>query len=303
MDDLIRKADNALYAAKQAGRDTYRFFDSGDEVYDHDRLSMESALRVALARRSLYPVFQPVIGVTGGTLDGLEVLARWDHAEKGAIPASTFVALAEDAGLIRSLGESIVASACEAAQGKDWPRLWLNVSALEIRSRDYTERLLDMLNRADWAPDRVQLELTERVFLEPNDEMLNRLQQLREQGLRIAIDDFGVGSTSLRALHALPVDVLKIDRSFVAAMGRDARQDALVQAVIAMGHALSLEVVAEGVEHPDQAVRLRQYGCDMLQGFLFSPPLAMADFEQWLDGDAARQRQRQALLAEDASQR
>jgi diguanylate cyclase (GGDEF)-like protein len=285
MDELVRKADIALYAAKHAGRDTYSFFDKSHEVFDDARLFLEQELRTAIAEHRITPVFQGQVDAYTGEPVGAEALARWRHPDKGMIPPATFVPLAEDRGLIKPLGQSVLRSAALAiaqTPAMRGLRLSVNVSALEIREPDYVDNLDAVLHEADLDPAAIQLEITERLFIEPNPEILQRLERLRGLGVTIAIDDFGIGSTSLSLLHKLPVDVLKIDRSFIEGFCNDRRADALVRAIIDMGHALDMQIVAEGVENAEQATRLREYGCDFLQGYLFSEPLAQADFADWL---------------------
>ena len=285
MDELVRKADIALYAAKHAGRDTYSFFDRNHEVFDDSRLYLENELRTALNQGAIHPAFQAIVDAHTGAVVAVEALARWRHPDKGMIPPAQFVPLAEDTGLIAQLGRSInrdAATALKALPASDNVRLSLNVSALEIRKGDFVQSLLRQLESGGLAPERVQLEITERLLLEPSTELLQKLQALRESGIRIAIDDFGVGSTSLRLLHKLPVDVLKIDRTFIAGSDEDPRVETLVRAIIDMGHALDLQIVAEGVETEQQAKRLRQCGCDLLQGYLFCEPATPAEFGRWL---------------------
>ena len=161
-------------------------------------------------------------------------------------------------------------------------RVSLNVSALEIREPDYLDNITRLLQEVGLPPSAVQLEITERLFIEPNPKLLDRLDALRRLGISIAIDDFGMGSTSLSLLHKLPVDVLKIDRSFIENFCSDRRGDALVRAIIDMGHALDMRIVAEGVETAEQAARLREYGCDYMQGYLFSEPMPRQALADWL---------------------
>lgn len=285
MDELVRKADIALYAAKRAGRDTHRYFDKKHEAFDDVQLFMENALRAAIAGEGLYPTFQPLIDARSGTAVGVEALARWHHPSLGMVPPTTFVPLAEDSGLIGPLGAlmSRTASALLAAMpGAEHLRLSLNASALEIRHSDFVVTLLDMLEAVGLSPQRVQLEITERLFLDPDNGILATLETLRSSGVRIAIDDFGIGSTSLRLLNQLPVDTLKIDRSFVATADQDRRALALVKAIIDMGHALDLDIVAEGVERETQAALLKTLGCDQLQGYLYCRPVEAPDLVRWL---------------------
>jgi diguanylate cyclase (GGDEF)-like protein len=291
MDELVRKADIALYAAKHDGRDTYDFFDKAHEVFDDTRLFMEHELRVALDRGLISPVFQALVDARNGAVVGAEALARWRHPDRGMVPPSTFVPLAEDTGLIRRLGQAITqAAAATAVASAEMGALHLslNVSAIEIRSSNFVESLQETLAQAGLAADRVQLEITERLFIDPSPEVLEKLDRLRRLGMKIAIDDFGIGSTSLRLLHTLPVDVLKIDRSFISGSDRDRRADALVRAIIEMGHALDMQIVAEGVETTAQVERLAAYGCDFLQGYLFCEPMPAAEFAAWLAAQRAR---------------
>ncbi|NGX16270.1 EAL domain-containing protein [Wenzhouxiangella sp. XN24] len=285
MDDLVRKADIALYASKQAGRDTYHFFDKTHQRFDDSRLYLEEELRVAISQHRVQPVFQALVSASDGRVVGMEALARWRHPEMGMIPPSTFVTLAEDAGLIRALGLSMNrAASLAAANDPDTAglRLSLNVSALEIRADDFVSNLLQQLEEVGLPPAQVQLELTERLFLDPSQKLLAKLEELRGKGIKIAIDDFGIGATSLHLLHKLPIDVLKIDRVFIHGLEEDDRIGTLVRAIIEMGHSLGLEIVAEGVETATQAQRLRGYGCDYLQGYLFCKPMAPPRFRAWL---------------------
>jgi diguanylate cyclase (GGDEF)-like protein len=286
IDELVRRADIALYASKRAGRDTASFFDPAHGAFDGDRLSLEHELRLALQHGEITPVFQPLVHAASGEVIGAEALARWQHPQRGQVPPATFVPLAEDCGLIGRLDQAVLrqaGAAIAAMPGMSAMRLSVNTSAIEIRSPDFVDQLLATAAEVGLPLERLQLEITERLFLEPRQEILDRLQGLRDRGIRIAIDDFGIGSTSLRLLHRLPIDVLKIDRSFISGFCEDARVDALVRAIIDMGHALELEIVAEGVERQEQAERLRSYGCDLLQGYLLSRPLAAPEFRGWID--------------------
>ena len=288
-DELIRKSDVALYEAKTAGRDTFRFYDELKHFRDSHALDLERSLREALARLEIRPRFQPIVDATSRRPVGIEALATWQHAQRGAVPASTFVPLAEDTGLIDELGKQIAAEALRISSStRPLDPLWLSInsSAREIRREGYVDGLLAMLRDASFPATRLQVELTERLFLEPTDDTLAELQRLRDAGVRIAIDDFGTGSTSLSHLHVLPIDVIKIDRRFVEQQSEHPRVDALICAMVDMAHALDLEVVAEGVQTEEQAHRLTELGCDAFQGFLFARPLENAALVDWLDGDS-----------------
>jgi diguanylate cyclase (GGDEF)-like protein len=285
MDELIRKADIALYASKHAGRDTYSFFDPKHQVFDDSRLYLESELRTGLKTHQIRPAFQALVDVQTGVIAGVEALARWTHPAQGEISPDVFVPLAEDTGLIQHLGKTMTRQsglAFSELPGAGKLRLSLNVSILELRSAGFVDSLLQTISSCGLSPVQLQLEITERLFLEPSTQLLQQLERLRTEGIRIAIDDFGIGSTSLRLLHQLPVDVLKIDRAFISALDHDARMETLVQAIIDMGHAMDLLIVAEGVETERQAQLLRDWGCDYLQGFLFCRPMPVSDFADWL---------------------
>lgn len=272
-DVLMRRADSALYDAKNAGRDTYRFFDKAHDMFDESRLFLEHDLRTAISQSVIEPWFQSIVDARTGEIIGAEALARWRHPERGMIPPSQFVALAEDIGLIKQLSKLIATRSLSTLTDNRMQdfKLSLNISVRELNSRSFINAFLGLIEECGYPADLIQLEITERMFIEPTRELLNKLDRIRETGARIAIDDFGVGSTSLRLLHMLPVDVLKIDRSFISGE-RDARSDALVRAIIDMGHALDLKIVAEGVETDEQRCRLISMGCDHLQGYLFGKP-------------------------------
>lgn len=285
MDELIRKADIALYAAKHAGRNTHRFFDEKHEVFDDSRLYLETELRKAINEREIQPVFQAIVDANNGQVVGFETLARWRHAVKGMVAPSSFIPLAEDTGMIGNLDQLIIRMAGQAIEKQpSLEGLWIsfNVSALEIRSERFAERFLGILRNIGLSPERVLLELTERVFVSPSRDVLDKLELLRQSGIKIAIDDFGIGTTSLRLLHQLPLDILKIDRDFTIASQNNPRVDALVRGIIDMGHALSLKIVAEGIETVEQAERMAGHGCDLLQGYFYSEPLRPEPFSSWL---------------------
>jgi EAL domain-containing protein (putative c-di-GMP-specific phosphodiesterase class I) len=254
-------------------------------------LFLETELRKAVSDERITPAFQAIVDAQTGEVVGLEALARWRHSTKGMVPPSTFIPVAEDCGMIGELGRLMTRASARAfvqhvlaTSGPNPPRLSINVSALEIRCRSFVNDLLGILEAAGLSARQAQLELTERLFIQPSEQMLDKLTRLREAGITIAIDDFGRGTTSLRLLYQLPVDVLKIDREFIVKSEEHPRVDALVNAIIDMGHALSLRIVAEGIETPAQAERLRQHGCDLLQGYLFCEPLQPTEFAAWLEG-------------------
>ncbi len=285
IEELLRKSDLALYEAKTAGRDTYRFYDKSRDRSGGSTLSLESDLRAALAAGQISAHFQPIVEAGSREVVGVEALARWTHPSQGPVSPATFVRLAEDTGLIEELGRRMTRSALAAAGDfESFSELWVavNLSAREMRSNRFVRELLCILEESALRPERFRLELTEGLFLEPTEEILDKLSRLRDKGIGIAIDDFGTGCTSLGHLHVLPVDCIKIDRSFVSRQLEDSRIDALVKAMVDMAHALELEVVAEGVETAEQADRLSELGCDLLQGFHFARPAEPREAAAWL---------------------
>jgi len=284
-DVLLRHADIALYHAKQRGRDCNEFFDSSLNQRMQARLSLENSLRQALGTQQLSLHYQPKVNTETGALTGMEALVRWEHPTLGRIPPSDFIPVAEESGLILPLGEWILGEACRqtarwAASGLRDLVCAVNLSALQLRQADFTQVVARTLTATGLPAASLQLELTESVLME-NSEHIRLLEALKDLGLTLAVDDFGTGYSSLSYLTRLPIDVLKIDQSFVRELRDDGSDNAIVSAVIAMGHSLGLKIVAEGVEGAEQVGFLRRHRCDELQGYHFSKPLPAAQFEAW----------------------
>jgi diguanylate cyclase (GGDEF)-like protein len=269
--DLMRKADIALYRAKDEGRDCYRFFtDSMDETVQL-RAVLEEDLRTALASgEGLSVHYQPLVDSAGRKVTGFEALVRWDHPERGSIPPQLFVPVAEETGLISTLGDWVMGEACKVA--RNWPNLTIavNLSPIQFCDEDFADRLCTLVRQAGVSPHQIELEVTEGVVLDQNESVRGALRRLRQEGFRIALDDFGTGYSSLSYLREFDVDRIKIDKSFVQNLGQTMDAGAIVTAVVTLGHAMGLQVTAEGVETPDQETFLRSAGCNVLQGFLFS---------------------------------
>lgn len=274
VEELMRQADIALYRAKSLGRNEFCFFEKEMDHALQERSAIEKDLRAALEREELAVVFQPQVSADGRHVRGLEALVRWTHAERGVVPPSVFVPVAEETGLIRTLGEFVMRRSLEVA--KRWPDITMavNVSAGELNHQDYAARVIDMIKRAGVSADQIELEITETVLLEDSARVTRTIKQLKAAGLRIALDDFGTGYSSLSYLRRHQVDKLKIDQSFVASIGVREDAGAVVQAIIHLGEALGLSVTAEGVETETQRAALRARGCAYLQGYLFSRPIA-----------------------------
>jgi diguanylate cyclase (GGDEF)-like protein/PAS domain S-box-containing protein len=277
-DVLLRNADAAMYRAKAAGRNTFRFFTPEMNVQLQRRLEIESHLRYAISRDELYLHFQPQMHIESGKLVGAEALLRWKNPELGAVTPDQFIPLAEETGLINSIGEWVLVQACKIASSwqtsTDAVRLAVNISPVQFRGGrliDTVSRALEQSGLAAWL---LELEITERVLVEDNPNTSEILKSLKEMGIRLVLDDFGKGYSSLSYLKRFPFDVLKIDRSFVSGVTINPEDAALCKAITAMASSLSLEVVAEGVETSAQWDFLRSHGVGLVQGFYISRPLA-----------------------------
>ncbi len=292
-DELLRHADIALYRAKLAGGAARVVFDPGMTAPATQRLILELDLRRALEREEFVVHYQPQVAPATGRIAGLEALVRWQHPRRGLVLPTEFIPLAEETGLILPLGEWVLATACrQAARWRERcpddppPLLSVNLSARQFQHPDLPRAVARILRESGLAPCGLALELTESLLMEDVDATIATLRALQALGVRLAIDDFGTGYSSLRYLQRFPVDTLKIDRLFVARLGRGPRDLGIVEAVTRLGHTLDLRVVAEGVESAAQLCQLRALGCDLVQGEYFAPPLPAAAAEALLCGGA-----------------
>jgi diguanylate cyclase (GGDEF)-like protein/PAS domain S-box-containing protein len=279
-DQLLRDADLAMYAAKHSGKNGYRTFEAGTQFDALDKLELGSALRRAFDRDEIFVQYQPIIDLVTGQVVGAEALARWNHFERGPIGPDTFIPLAEETGLIVELGDRVLLAACK--QVRAWQlehrpntplSISVNVSPVQLVQPDYVERVAFALRESGLAASSLVLEITETTLMRDTDRCILTLCALREIGVRVAIDDFGTGYSSLSYLHQLPVDILKIDRSFVAAIETGSSDRSLAPAIVSLASALDLVVVAEGVETEFQGNTLRGVGCELAQGYYFARPL------------------------------
>ncbi len=277
---LIRDADAAMYRAKERGRGRCEVFDAEMRARAVHRLETERELRHALDRDELELHYQPLVGLGSGEIVGLEALVRWNHPERGLLDPSEFVSIAEDSGLIEPIGRWVQETACRQALG--WHDLRpdqrpldvaINLSARQVAHRDLADSVREILARTGLDPVNLRLEVTESVLVEESASATATLEALSEIGVRLVLDDFGTGYSSLAYLNRFPFDALKIDRSFVEGLGVEQERTAIVEAVIGMARALSLDAIAEGVENEAQLSELRRLGCDFAQGHLFSRPL------------------------------
>ncbi|MGX5850317.1 bifunctional diguanylate cyclase/phosphodiesterase [Mesorhizobium sp. PL10] len=276
-DDLLRKADIALYEAKKNGRSRYQVFAGDMDDLLLRKRKVESALREALAGGTdIKLAYQPVFGTDGRKILGAEALIRWGHEVHGALPAAQFIAIAEERGMIGQLGRWVLLEACRFAAGSALPWIAVNVSPLQLRDVGFADEVASILAETGLAPERLQIEITENVLLENNDATGAALAALRQSGISIVLDDFGTGYSSLSYLRRHAIDKLKIDRSFVRLLDGDGSPVAIVKALIDLAVALGVEVTAEGVETEQQKAQLVGMGCYQLQGYLLSPPLEPA---------------------------
>lgn len=284
---LLRNADAAMYAAKAAGRNTFRFYDEAMNRRASQRLALETDLRRAVSRQQLELFYQPQIRSGDGSLAGVEALMRWRHPERGLVSPIEFIPLAEEAGIITELGEWALGEAARQIvawrqRGIEVPRMAVNLSPRQFHAADLAERLERILAAAGAPNDWIELEITESAAMAHPEGAVQVLQRLRERGIHIAMDDFGTGHSSLAMLRTLPLNVLKLDRSFVQHLPESETDAAVASAVVTLARRLGLTVVAEGVETEAQRQFLADIGCELLQGFLFSRPLPVAEFEHWL---------------------
>jgi len=286
-DTLLQKADTAMYNAKDAGRNTYRFFDEEMNRRAQEHLLLQTRLHQALGNGELRLHFQPQLDIGSGRVLGVEALLRWHNPELGEVSPSRFIPVAEECGLIVPIGSWVLEEACRQAQG--WRSgglgdlsVSVNLSALQFRRANLVDSVVTALDKSGLPPQLLELELTESILLQDLDNTLEAVQRLKMLGVRLAIDDFGTGYSSLSYLKRMAVDKLKIDRTFVRDIAADPDDAAIVRAIIQMAQGLRLETVAEGVETDDQLTFLRQAGCQEVQGFLFSRPLCGDALEAFL---------------------
>jgi len=285
--ELLQHADAALYKAKGEGRGTYRYYT--DELTDsaRQRIEYETCLRRGIENNEFEVYYQPQVHIATGKIVGAEALVRWNNPNKGMILPSLFIPIAEDTGLISAIGEWVLNETCR--QGKIWldggHRLTLavNLSAHQVRHQNIPAMVEAALKKSGYPADKLELELTESALMQREEETVAMLHMLRAQGIRLAIDDFGTGYSSLSYLKRFPIDVLKIDKSFVDDLPFDADDMAIVTAIIAMGTALGFQILAEGTERIEQIEFLKERGCTMYQGYYKSPPLPAAEFIKLLE--------------------
>jgi diguanylate cyclase (GGDEF)-like protein/PAS domain S-box-containing protein len=303
LNEILKNADLAMYAAKSAGRRTCRFFDPAMDAQARARRKLELDLRQAVARGELEVYYQPCVSLRDGRITGCEALVRWRHPERGMVSPAEFIPIAEETGLINEVGEWVLSTAC--ADAMTWPngiRLAVNVSPVQFKSATFALKVTAALAESGLSASRLELEITEAVLIRDDDTALAILHQLRAIGVRIALDDFGTGYSSLSYLQRFPFDKIKIDRAFVKDLAEGDGSSSLVQAVVNIAAASNMTTTAEGVETEAQRQMLRALGCAEMQGYLFSAPKPLAQIKALLDSQgepagATGRRQRKAPAA------
>jgi diguanylate cyclase (GGDEF)-like protein len=289
---LVENADTAMYQAKESGRQSYRFFEPEMNARAVLRQSIEKEMRQALKRHEFLLFYQPRIDLRTGMIAGAEALLRWSHPTRGLILPSQFITVAEDSGLILPIGAWVLRQACTQARawadaGLFLKNMAVNISALQFRNGSFLEDVAAILHATGLDAKFLNIEMTERVVMERTDLATPILQVLRNRGVRVSVDDFGTGFSSLSQLRKLPLDALHIDQSFVRQITASPVDTAVVSAIVAMGHSLGLRIVAEGIETAEEAAFLKSQECDEAQGFYFGRPMPAGEFSTLLANHVA----------------
>ncbi len=289
---LLKNADTAMYKSKEDGRNTFRFFTAKMNAKALEYLELENALRYAIEREEFILHYQPIIDLKTGRVTSAEALLRWDNPECGLVAPGKFIPVAEDTGLIVPIGEWVFRTACDQMQvwrdiGLSSLHVSVNLSARQSRDIAFKEMIHRILKETGADPKNITLEITESLFMEEDHRALAILSEFRTMGINLSLDDFGTGYSSLSYLKRFPVNILKIDRSFVVDIDKDTESQGLVEAIIAMAHSQKMKVIAEGAETKEQVEFLRSRECDEVQGFYFSHPLPAEEFADYIGAQAA----------------
>jgi diguanylate cyclase (GGDEF)-like protein/PAS domain S-box-containing protein len=284
---LIRMADRAMYQAKKNGRNQYALYHDGMHRNGKQLFQLETALRKALDRGEFELYYQPQLDIKTKQIRAVEALIRWNHPEKGFISPGVFIPLAEESGLITPISDWIMMQACEHLKQSQlhfpYVKMSINISPIYFQQIDFLEKLQKTIESVNINPRSIELELTESAVMPHAEQSVERLTMLKTMGISIAIDDFGTGFSSLSYLHRFPIDILKIDRSFIKQLSRYREDSAIVEAIIMMAHSLRIQVVAEGVETKKQYQILEKQCCDFVQGYYVSKPMLISELYEFLD--------------------
>lgn len=290
---LIKCAEEAMYCAKQHGRNNIQFYTSSMNTATFESLTLEASLRRAIDNNELRVYYQPKVDLASNRIIGMEALVRWMHPELGMVSPAQFIPIAEETGLIIPIGEFVLRTACE--QNKAWQemgldpiRMAVNLSSVQFRRPDLFDNVIDVLEGAKLDPEWLELEITESILLRNVEATISTLQRLKRAGIHLSIDDFGTGYSSLSYLKRFPVDTLKIDQSFIREVTSNADDASITTSIILMGHSLKLKVIAEGVETKSQLAFLRVLECDEVQGYFFSPPVPGPDATKLIEDSLAK---------------
>ncbi len=291
VNELLKSADTAMYEVKLTNKNGYCLFNTDMTYKVENKAQLEYDLRHAILRKEIYLVYQPQLGTLEGNTVGLEALIRWNHSEKGNIPPSDFIPIVEEFGLIGQYGYWVLDEAC--AQWKKWsdegiapPRVAVNVSPLQLSQVNLREQVEQVLYKYNMPANALEIELTESSIIEAPTEVIDTIEELRTLGVRVALDDFGTGYSSLSALAILPIDTIKLDRSFISDISEESKNGRIVTAVLSLANDLDIESIAEGVETESEQLFLKKGNCDVLQGYLLSRPMDVESTTKWLNSRA-----------------
>ncbi|WP_371363959.1 hypothetical protein SRRS_48500 [Sporomusa rhizae] len=285
-DDLLKSADMALYHSKEAGKGTYTFYNNAMGEAVLKKISIQNDLHKAIETNEFMLYYQPIIDLQTGHLSGLEALIRWQHPVKGLIAPDKFIGIAEESGKMIEIGTWVIKNACHFLRElyelgyRDF-HISVNVSAIQLLQNNFAALVCDVLTTENLPPDYLMLEITESVLIESFDQIISTLLEIRQTGVKIALDDFGCGYSSLTYLRQLPIDVLKIDKTFVSDILQVNSKDRIIGSIIMLAKQMGLRVIAEGVERPEQITYLKQYSCDAIQGYLISKPVSKEDITKF----------------------
>ncbi|MCB5190632.1 EAL domain-containing protein [Methylobacillus arboreus] len=285
--NLLVKADAAMYEAKRSGRNTYRHYTAGMRLYSLDRMSLETDLRVAIERNEFELYYQPQVALDSGRVVGKEALIRWHHPQRGLLTPIHFIEIAEETGLIVAIGQWVIREACRQHQawlkdGLQPMRISVNISAMQFYQSDFCDMVEDTIHATGINPSYLEFELTESMFMQDADAVVRTLRKLHGLGIKLAIDDFGTGYSNLSYLRKFPIDRLKVDQSFIKGIEHEPVNVEIVKTIAALARSMSLELVAEGVETDVELHWAESSGCTFVQGYRFSQPLPAEKFARWV---------------------